>query len=44
MITTIIHVYALTSDYDDNVIGELYETIEDSIAKTPKKRFSRCPR
>ena len=36
---TIIQVYAILSNYDDNVIEELYETIEDAIAKTPNKYF-----
>ena len=36
---TIIQVYVPTSDYDDNVIEEFYETIEDAISKTPKKDF-----
>ena len=27
------------TDYDDNVIEEFYETIEEYISKTPKKDF-----
>ena len=37
---TIIQVYAPTSDFDDNVIEEFYETIEDAIEKIPKKMLS----
>ena len=36
---TIIQVYAPTSKYDEYVIEEFYETIEDDIAKIPKTDF-----
>ena len=35
--TTIIQVYAPTTDYDEEVVEEFYENLETLIAKTPKK-------
>lgn len=34
---TIIQVYAPTSDYEDEVVEEFYEKLEDTIKKIPKK-------
>ena len=34
---TIIQVYAPTQDYDDDIVEEFYEELEDTIKKVPKK-------
>ena len=36
---TIIQVYAPTSDYEDDIIEEFYEELEQTIKQTPKKDF-----
>ena len=36
---SIIQVYAPTADYEDDVIEEFYEQIEDTTARIPKKDF-----
>ena len=36
---SIIQVYAPTADYEDDIIEEFYEKIEDTTAKIPKKDF-----
>ena len=36
---SIIQVYAPKADYEDDIIEELYEEIEDTNARIPKKDF-----
>ena len=36
---SIIQVYAPTADYEDDIIEEFYEQIEDTTARIPKKDF-----